>query len=334
MKKLTKQVLFGLGAVVSGAAALAFGSYYATKKMVAIALERDKSGKTEHNGKVGEKIQGFALDDAFMEAVRLGSEKLQALETELVEIESYDGIKLVGHWFENPEAKRVIVAMHGWRSSWSRDFSLISDFWMKNGCSILFAEQRGQGESGGDYMGFGLMERYDCVEWANWVSREKAGDMPVYLAGISMGASTVLMSASLGLPENVCGMMADCGYTSPHAIWKHVAENNLHLSYGILGRIADDMCRKKIHVGTKDFSTVDAMLENRIPVLFVHGSDDHFVPVEMTYENYKACAAEKRLLVVPGAEHAMSYYTDRDGYEKAVKDFWRDFDFSPHGPKE
>jgi len=48
--------------------------------------------------------------------------------------------------------------------------------------------------------------------------------------------------------------------------------------------------------------------------------------VEMTYENYKACASEKRLVIVPGAEHGMSYMTETERYESAVKDFWIDYD--------
>ena len=46
----------------------------------------------------------------------------------------------------------------------------------------------------------------------------------------------------------------------------------------------------------------------------------------MTYENYKACASQKRLLIVPGADHTMSYYVDKMAYEKAVLDFWHTFD--------
>ena len=46
----------------------------------------------------------------------------------------------------------------------------------------------------------------------------------------------------------------------------------------------------------------------------------------MTYENYKACVSEKRLFVVPGAEHGMSYLVDKDGYKAAVRQFWHDFD--------
>lgn len=58
----------------------------------------------------------------------------------------------------------------------------------------------------------------------------------------------------------------------------------------------------------------------------IAGTDDDFVPVEMTYENYKACAAEKRLLIVPGAGHGMSYILDKEEYEKTVLEFWKDFD--------
>jgi len=79
-------------------------------------------------------------------------------------------------------------------------------------------------------------------------------------------------------------------------------------------------------VDAKDYSTLDAMAECEVPVLFIHGTDDKFVPVEMTYENYKACKAPKHLLVIPGANHGMSYRVDQEAYEKAVMDFWDKYD--------
>ena len=104
-------------------------------------------------------------------------------------------------------------------------------------------------------------------------------------------------------------------------------ENNLRLYYDdMMSSIADEMCRAKIQIGSKDYSCPDALAECKIPVLFIHGTDDDFVPVEMTYENYKACVSQKRLLIVPGAGHGMSYVIDRKSYEQAVKQFWTDFD--------
>ena len=81
-----------------------------------------------------------------------------------------------------------------------------------------------------------------------------------------------------------------------------------------------------VQVSDEEYSTLDAMRACTVPVLFVHGTEDKFVPIEMTYENYKACSAPKRLVVVPGAEHGMSYFTDPKRYESALREFWEEFD--------
>ena len=73
---------------------------------------------------------------------------------------------------------------------------------------------------------------------------------------------------------------------------------------------------------------MEALRNSKIPVLLIHGTDDHFVPVEMTYRNYCACASPKRLLIVPGADHGMSYLVDSEGYQSIVKRFWQEFDMA------
>jgi len=75
-----------------------------------------------------------------------------------------------------------------------------------------------------------------------------------------------------------------------------------------------------------EYSSTAAMQECKTPVLFIHGTDDRIVPVEMTYENYKECAAPKRLLIVPGAGHCQSCMTEQNRYEKELLQFWREFD--------
>ena len=102
--------------------------------------------------------------------------------------------------------------------------------------------------------------------------------------------------------------------------------HNLHLPYGISGEIADSVFREKLDIGSKDYSTTEALSGTHIPVLLIHGTEDHFVPVEMTYENYKAAAGPKRLFIVPGADHGMSYYLEKEQYEETVRRFWAEFD--------
>ena len=152
--------------------------------------------------------------------------------------------------------------------------------------------------------------------------------MMICLSTYSVFLGSIYYSYGIGLelPENVHGIIADYGYTSPHAIWKHIVENNLHFHYnGIRGAIANDICKRKIRIGSKDYSA-QTLKECKVPILFIHGTDDHFVPVEMTYENHQACASPKRLFIVHGAEHCLSYRVDKEGYEKAVENFWKDYD--------
>ena len=321
MNRTTKQMLVASGAVAAGAVAVGAVSRSVTGFLMKVALDRDLP-KVRNLERARGQLSGIAGLDDFLKLRGEAGECLKQKECKEVSIHSYDGEKLVGHWRPCPDAQRIILAMHGWRSSWSDDFGVIADFWYTNRCSVLYAEQRGQNNSGGACMGFGLLERFDCREWLAWISRQGAGSLPVYLAGVSMGGATVLMAAGLSLPGNVRGIIADCAFTSPEAVWKHVARNNLHLSYGLRSLAVNEICRKKLQIGAGEYSTVDALRQCEIPVLLIHGTDDHFVPVGMTYENYKACRGPKRLFIVPGADHGMSYVVDQPGYHAVMTDFW------------
>lgn len=310
--------------VTATAAATAAVTSVATMKFVAsCAMDREEPKILE---KTHHLISGARSPSEVTDEKRILADRLAVRENEAVQILSRDGVSLTGHWVPQKNARRIIVAMHGWRSSWYWDFGMFSDFWERSGCSVLYAEQRAQGNSGGERIAFGMEECRDCLEWVSWVTRNCGKDLPVYLAGVSMGATTVLMTAGLKLPENVHGILADCGYTSPDAIFNHVAQKNLHLLAGMRALIRQELFRKRIPVGPAKNSTLVALSQCAVPVFFAHGTADRFVPVEMTYENYLACSAPKRLLIVPGAGHGRSYLVDRKAYETAVRAFWRDFD--------
>ncbi len=317
MRRKVKMALEASGVVASVAAAASCSAYAVTKFLMRIALDREAP-------KGARKLYASSgSDQDFWDDVDSAAKQLSEKESETVQITAQDGTPLIGHWIPCEHPKRILIAMHGWRSTWYRDFGMIADFWAGHGCGVLYAEQRGQGSSGGACMGFGLAERYDCLDWAHWANDRFGTELPLYLCGVSMGATTVLMAAGLPLPENVRGIGADCGFTSPEAIWRHVTRDAFHVPYGVCRRLANRICREKTGFGAGDYSTVEALKHNRIPVMFAHGTGDTFVPVEMTYENYQACAAPKKLLIVPGAGHGMSYCVDKADYEATTLDFWR-----------
>lgn len=323
MKKNTKAILIASGVAAASATVLVTVHQLTARGFMKMALDRKEPKILTKNRS---RLMGSEELSNCMSKLIERAERLRAKNCQVIEINSHDGIKLAGHWYPCENPKRVVIAMHGWRSSWARDFGIVADFLHQNHCSVLFAEQRAQGSSEGEYMGFGMLERYDCFDWIQWVNTKTEGKLPIYLMGVSMGATTVMMTTGFELPQSVHGIVADCGFTSPHAIWKHVAENNLKIPFGIYSAVANDIFKKKVMVGSKDFSCTQALENCKVPVLFVHGTDDQFVPINMTFENYKACKADKQLFIVPGADHGMSYVIDKEGYEKKLLEFWERYD--------
>lgn len=323
MEKRTKKWLVTTGVAM---AATAVSSYALTIELMRIAIHRDGLSRVKNIGKAKNYLRGFHDKEEFLNVLMEHAARLEERDLKQVEITASDGEHLVGHFYPCEHPKRVILAMHGWRSTWSRDFGVIADFWHESDCHVLFIEQRGQNNSGGQYMSFGIKERFDCLDWLKWVVDHTDETLPIYLAGASMGATTVLMAGGQKLPLRVRGIMADCGFTSPEAIWKHVLHKNLHISYNIRKHHVEQICKKNLNMKASEYSTLEALRHNELPVLFIHGADDHFVPVEMTYENYKACKGPKRLLIVPGADHGMSYYINPEEYEACMRGFWADFD--------
>lgn len=320
MKRKTKKKILA-GSVFLGATATF--SYLLTNYFVKLAMDREvpKSAKNASN-----LVSGKKSDDFFEMVLKEKGKELESKQSTTVEINGFDDTKLVGHLYEVKNPKRILIAMHGWRIKWSTSFGITSEDWFDNDCTVLFAEQRGQNNSGGDYIGFGTLERYDCQSWAYWLKEKYGDELPIYLVGVSMGATTVLLASNLELPKNVHGIIADCGFSSTDAEWRHIVNNNLHLAYGIKSIYADKLFQAKIKDESSHLSTIDSLKETNIPILFIHGSDDRFVPVSMTYDNYLACNSPKELLIVPGADHSMSYFVEKKKYIQTVLDFWDKYD--------
>jgi hypothetical protein len=140
-----------------------------------------------------------------------------------------------------------------------------------------------------------------------------------------MGAATVLMA--LGLPEiqkRVSAVIADCAYTSPAEIFAHVIQKDYHLPTAPILKAASIMTKAMAGYRYDDYSTVAALKNNQVPVLFIHGKEDLFVPTWMTLKNYEVCSGKKKLLMVEHAGHGSSVFENQALYEQTEKEFLAD----------
>lgn len=252
-------------------------------------------------------------------------DELAARPFERVTIVSHDGLRLFGRYYAAEGESRVVdVIFHGWRGSALRDGCGGAHLSRMAGHHLLLVDQRAHGESDGNVITFGILEKHDCLSWANYVVERFGPDVKILLSGVSMGASTVLMASALPLPPQVKGIVADCGYTSPEAIIRKVCREDM----GIPDRLAYPFVRVAARLfgrfSMKDGGAVEAVKQASVPVLIVHGTGDGFVPHAMCRELYGACASQdKELLEVAEAGHGLAYFYDGEAYERAVRAFHR-----------
>ena len=235
-------------------------------------------------------------------------------------INTKDGVRLHGLWVSAEKAKGTVVLMHGYRSTYLVDFSMAFDFYHNAGYNLLIPDQRVHGKSGGKFITFGVKESEDVLEWIRFHNRNFE-NVPVILSGLSMGASTVLYTANTELPENVRGIIADCGFTSPKEIIGTVYRKVIHLP-PILSMWAVNIFAKIFaDFGLNDKDTRVCLAGSKVPVLMIHGREDGFVPCRMSELGFQACTGKKKLFIVDGADHGVSFIKDRDGYISEVISF-------------
>lgn len=241
---------------------------------------------------------------------------------EEVYIKSFDGLRLFGRYYETAKGAPVQMLFHGYRSNAIRDFSGGLQFYLNLGFNVLLVDQRAHGQSEGKSIAFGVLERYDCLEWVKYIEKRCGGDVPIIITGLSMGAATVLMASDLELPKNVVGILADCGYSTPKDIIRKVIKE---MRYPLAPTYFFVRMGGIIYGGfdIEKSSAQMSLKKTDIPVLLVHGEDDRFVPCEMSRQNKSVCKSDCQILTVKNAAHGVSYLVDQDSYCDAVKAFFK-----------
>ena len=138
-----------------------------------------------------------------------------------------------------------------------------------------------------------------------------------------MGGAVAVMSSDLELPESVCGIIDDAGFTSPLEMIKIGSKGKLRFE------LLADLFARIVNAGTKIWGGFDlkeanacvAVSKTSVPVLIIHGDKDKQAPVSMAYKIYDSCKSERELYIVSGSEHTDCYRSNPDKYESIVSEF-------------
>lgn len=308
MKEIVGGVLAVAGALVVFQAGEAAYFYRRTMKRSKAKVERTmKMAGTDWN--------------QHMPFIEKRKEAMLAQPHEDVFIKSEDGLKLHATYFPGKQEGKIVICFHGYTSEGMKDYIGLSGYYLERGYSMLLVDERAHGQSEGTYIGFGCKDRWDALKWIEWVIQTCGEQVQILLHGTSMGGATVLMTSGLSLPGQVKGIISDCAFTSPKYVFTHVLHSMYHLPAFPLIPITDWINKKRAGYGMDECNAAREVRKAKVPILMIHGEADTFVPVSMCQEIYDNCASPKKLLVIPGAAHAESYYKDTESYEKALDEF-------------
>lgn len=239
---------------------------------------------------------------------------------EIIKIKSFDGLILYGEYYECKKGAPVEILFNGYRGDPERDMSGAVERCFALNHNVILACQRACGKSEGSVVTFGVKESRDCLTWIDYAIKKFGEEANIIIGGVSMGGSTVLMTASKNLPKNVKYVLCDCGFSSQKDIIKKVIKQ-LHLPAFVFYPF--------IKLGAKIFGgfnleenpPIESVKKIKIPTIFFHGDTDDFVPFYMAEDLFEACGAPKKFMRVSGAGHGLAYLKEKENYVNFISQF-------------
>lgn len=242
-----------------------------------------------------------------------------------ITLKSFDGLNLTSTLIinENPTNK-FIVLVHGVSICYVGSLKYF-DIFYKNGFNVLIVNQRRHGKSEGKYSTYGFYEKYDVNMWIEYLKSRFGDDIILGLHGESMGAGTVM--ETIPLNNSIKFVIEDCGYSNFYELIgfqiTHQYKNRLVRKILRPSLIfANFFMKTKAKFSMKKIVPIDIASSTSLPMMFIHGKEDYFVPWYMSVDLYKAkTKGYKELYLVEGAKHAEALEVNKILYEKKIMTF-------------
>lgn len=265
------------------------------------------------------KIEKDEYRNTLEQIYRSGAEWFHNAEKENISIYNRNNEPLHANLFKpETESDVYVFCIHGYSSAPCNMGIYVKEF-QKMGYNVITPSLRGHAESEEEFISMGWKDRLDVIDWIEYTVKMHP-DCKIIIHGVSMGAATTMMTIGEEMPENVKLAIEDCGYTNVWDIMKHKMAQMKVPEFPFLYS-ASDVNKRKAKFGFKEASCTEQLKKCKIPVLFIHGENDDFVPHSMLQLVYDACPTPKEMLSVPDAPHARSVCAHPELYWPKVTSF-------------
>ena len=309
---MKKKILLSIGISISVLVALLWG---ASSFMLNYSLSPINRGK-DLQGSWKYMFENYPELQAWKDSLQ----QTNALKDTFIYVT--DQNRLHAFYVEAPQpTSKTAVIIHGYTDNAIRMMMIGYMYNRSLGYNILLPDLRYSGESEGSYLQMGWLDRKDVIQWMNVTNQIYGDSTQMVVHGISMGGATTMMISGEPQPDYVKCFVEDCGYTS---VWDQFSKE-LDEQFGLpeipLMYTSSWLCNWKYGWSFEEASALKQVEKCHLPMLFIHGEKDDYVPTWMVYQLYEAKPQPKELWIVPNADHATSYKRNKKVYTEKVKQF-------------
>lgn len=241
------------------------------------------------------------------------------LSPEEVWIVSEDGTALFGIYIEGQEKAAGVVLCHGYFRDHRQPLDVARKL-NEAGYNVLLFDFRGSGRSEGEHTTAGYLEVWDVVAAVRYL-KDRIGDRPIGVLGISMGAAAAITAATE--IDDITAIVAD----SPFAHLEGVMQEKVRqiVPHPLLEPLAWASIRIGNQISGGNYRQVRpvdsiAKLEST-PILVIYGEQDEYISSTQINELIQAAAGPKELWILD-CKHGMAQRVDAEEYMSRVLRFF------------
>lgn len=294
----------------------AVGDYFVNYALSPVSDSGDRNIDEEDKIESEENDQEIITKNQNQERKKGNEFKKTTLSTQIL---SKDGLKLQANYkTQEKQTHKWVILIHGYKVN-NNNMMPYGEKYYEKEYNVLLPNNRAHGNSEGEYIGMGWLDKEDISCWVDWIVK-KDPKAEIILHGVSMGGATTMMTAGDNL-NNVVGYIEDCGYTSVWDIFASELDKRFSLPTFPILNISNALANAKAGYNFKDASSLEQVKKCKKPILFIHGGKDDFVPTDMVYQVYTVANCKKDLYIVDEAGHAEAKDYDPDAYWDRVFSF-------------
>ncbi|MGD6817829.1 alpha/beta hydrolase [Metabacillus sp. 84] len=265
--------------------------------------------------------------ETFAMGVRSGeinADHFEQTEKEELFIDSKHGYQIHGMFFPVENSQKAVIIAHGITWSLFGSFKYVEMF-HKRGYHVLLCDHRYHGLSGGNHTSFGFFEKDDLRSWVDYLYERLGSQAFIGLLGESLGAASSIQYIKDDSRVGFC--IADCPFSDLTALMRLRLALDFKIRFSPLILLTSFVTKLRYGWGFREISPISEMEKVETPILFIHGKEDPFIPLQMSLDLFrKKKKGKKRLYLVPKAGHAQAFLTDRIKYEERVFDFLKEIE--------